>query len=109
MKFPSLFRLPKSQQFYIKPRYYDPVKEERERRNAQTQLLSNATPESTSRTSRITFERKSSVGMQTSLLQLVIALIISVLIVGWLFIGNQIVYYALFLTPVYLYFRLRRK
>ncbi len=32
MKIPSLFRIPNHQRFYIKPRHYDPVKEDVENR-----------------------------------------------------------------------------
>lgn len=32
MKIPSLFKIPNHQRFYIKPRYYDPVKEDVENR-----------------------------------------------------------------------------
>lgn len=32
MKVPSIFRLPKYQRFEIQPRYYDPVKEDIEKR-----------------------------------------------------------------------------
>ncbi len=32
MKIPSLIRIPTHQRFYIKPRYYDPIKEEVENR-----------------------------------------------------------------------------
>lgn len=105
MRFPSLFRLPSNQQFEIKPRYYDPVKEFVEQRRS----LVNS-KEGTEGNSRITFERrKTSVRSNASLLQLVIALVLGVMTVGWLFIGNDIFYLGLILAPFYLYFRLRKK
>jgi len=107
MRFPSLFRLPKHQQFEIKPRYYDPVKEfikEREEMAKKGELKEGESP------SRIRFERrKSSKGMNASLLQLFIALGLSGLIVGWLYLGDDIVYVLLLVVPAYLYVRLRRR
>lgn len=105
MKFPSLFRLPSSQQFEIKPRYYDPVKEFVEQRRS----LVNS-KHGKGEKSRITFERrKTSAGMGTSLLQLIIAVVLGSMIVGWLFIGNDIFYFGLILVPFYFYFRIRKK
>lgn len=109
MRFPSLFRLPRNQQFEIKPRYYDPVKEFVEERRAlakdREDLKEDDLP-----VERIRFDRRrSSQGMNTSLLQMIIALILAGGIVGWLYLGNQILYYSLVLIPVYLYFRFRRK
>ena len=105
MRFPSLFRLPRSQQFEIKPRYYDPIKEFVDQRRS---LVNSKNGEGEK--SRISFERrKTSVGMGTSLLQLIIALVLGSMIVGWLFIGNDIFYFGLILVPFYLYFRIRKK
>ena len=105
MRFPSLFRLPSNQQFEIKPRYYDPVKEFVEQRKS---LVNSETGDD--KKARISFDRrKTSVGMGTSLLQLIIALALGVLTVGWLFIGSDIFYFALILAPFYLYSRIRKK
>lgn len=109
MRFPSLFKLPQHQQFEIKPRYYDPVKEFVEQRRAVVkgrEGMEDGLPEMT----RIRFERrKSSAGLSTSLLQLIIALVLSVMIVGWLYFGNDMLYVALVGIPLYLFLRLRRK
>ena len=110
MRFPSLFRLPRNQQFDIKPRYYDPVKEFVDERRALANKEARREEEADLPSGNIRFERrKSSVGVNTALLQLVIALVLSALIVGWLFLGNDIVYFGLILVPVYLYFRLKRR
>jgi len=110
MRFPSLFRLPRTQQFDIKPRYYDPVKEFVEERKALANKSDDEKNHMEYSASRIRFERKkSSDGLNTSLLQLVIALVLASLIVGWLYIGNDIVYYSLILIPFYFYFRFRKK
>ena len=108
MRFPSLFRLPRSQQFEIKPRYYDPVKEFVKER----EMLAKSRKDSGSEDSapRIAFNRRqSSAGLSASLLQLIIALLLGSLVVGWLYIGNDIVYFGLLLAPLYLYFRFRKK
>ncbi|MCP4457490.1 MAG: hypothetical protein GY816_05605 [Cytophagales bacterium] len=105
MRFPSLFRLPSNQQFEIKPRYYDPVKEFVDQRRS---LVKGE--KGNGELSRISFERrKTSVGMGTSLLQLIIALVLGSAVVGWLFFGNDILYFGLILVPVYFYFRFRKK
>jgi len=105
MRFPSLFRLPSNQQFEIKPRYYNPIKEFVDQRRS---LVKGE--EGDAELSRISFERrKSSAGMGTSLLQLIIALVLGMAVVGWLFFGNDILYFGLILVPVYFYFRFRKK
>jgi len=110
MRFPSLFKTPKHQQFEIKPRYYDPVKEFIEERRALVQGEQQAEKSDLPHLSRIRFERrKTSSGLNTSLLQLIIALILTVLIVGWLFFGNVIVYVGVAIVPIYLYFRIRKR
>jgi hypothetical protein len=111
MRFPSLFRLPRNQQFEIKPRYYDPVKEFVEQRRAlakgdQQSEMDGDVPSVT----RIRFERrKTSEGMSASLLQLIIALVLASLIVGWLFFGNVILYVGLAIVPIYFYLRIRKR
>jgi len=110
MRFPSLFKTPKHQQFEIKPRYYDPVKEFIEERRALVKGEQQAEQSDLPHVSRIRFERrKKSSGLNTSLLQLVIALILTVMIVGWLFLGNDMLYFSFILVPVYLYFRIRKR
>ncbi len=108
MRFPSLFRLPRSQQFEIKPRYYDPVKEFVKERELLAKGQKEGGSEGTSR--QITFQRKkTSAGLGASLMQLIIALLLGCVIVGWLYIGNDIFYFGLILAPLYLYFRMRKK
>jgi len=105
MRFPSLFRLPKHQQFEIKPRYYDPVKEFVKERE---ELAKKECPDIPA--SRIRFERrKGTQGLSASLVQLIIALLLSALVVGWLYLGNDILYVTFIAIPIYLYFRLRRR
>lgn len=110
MRFPSLFRLPGNQQFEIKPRYYDPVKEFVEQRKALAKGEKENMDGDVPSVSRVRFERrKSSTGLATSLLQLIIALVLASLIVGWLYLGNDILYVCLGLIPLYFYFKFRKK
>ncbi|MFT7234088.1 MAG: hypothetical protein ACI8TA_003317 [Cyclobacteriaceae bacterium] len=58
--------------------------------------------------SKINFERRSKSIPNTSFLQLVIAAILGLTVVGWLYYGN-IIFYALWLiVPIYLFIRLRK-
>lgn len=110
MRFPSLFRVPRHQQFDIKPRYYDPVKEFIDERKAIANRKEDDDTIHSYSASRIRFERrKTSGGMSTSLMQLIIALFLSTLVVGWLYLGNDILYLTLILVPVYFYFRFKKK
>ena len=109
MRIPSLFRLPRSQQFEIKPRYYDPVKEFVEERKKLAKQSESEKPSDFS-ASHIRFERrKSSEGLSASLIQLIIALLLAAMVVGWLYLGNDVIYYSLGLIPVYFYFRFKKK
>ncbi len=114
MKFPSIIRLPRHRTFDFSPRYFDPVKDEIEERTAR--IRREVAAENRNGTSSglsgqrfdIKFERKDKVRASASLLQLIIAATLSILVFGWLYIGNDI-WYSLFLVlPVYLYFRLRK-
>jgi len=103
-----LFRIPKHQQFHIQPRYYDPVKEEvKERIERIKQQMENGEHENCQPT-RMEFKRRTKPTSGTSLLQLGIAAVLGVLTIGWLYIGNEIFYYATCIAILfYLFYRLR--
>ena len=107
MRFPSLIRLPRNKQFEVKPRYYDPIKEEIAERTARIkkELEGEASGEPSG---RITFERKSAAAPNASMLQLAIAAILCLGILGWLNYGNDIAYALLAFIPIYFYFRFKR-
>lgn len=109
MRFPSLFRLPKHQQFYIKPRYYDPVKEEiRERTERIKEEMEGKDSDVDQYSSKISFKRKAKPAPSTSMLQLGIAALLGLIVVGWLQFGNHVFYYALWIVlPIYLVYRLK--
>jgi len=95
MRFPSLFRLPKHQQFRIVPRYYDPVKEEIKERTERIKQKMEGRDGDTNQISRIAFKRKTKTASFTSMLQLGIAAVLCLMILGWLQFGNSFFQYAL--------------
>ena len=108
MRFPSLFRLPKHQQFHIKPRYYDPVKEEIRERTERIREGMKGQEGANYQPSKITFKRKTKSASSTSMLQLGIATALGLLIFGWLQFGNDLFYYLLWAAiPAYLVYRLK--
>jgi len=108
MRFPSLFRLPRYQQFDIKPRYYDPIKEEIKERTERIKRGLNSSDAEDYQPAHISFKRKTKSAPMTSMLQLFIAAILCMLILGWLQFGNEFFYYILWIiVPGYLFYRLR--
>ncbi len=108
MRFPSLFRLPKHQQFRIQPRYYDPVKEEIRERTERIKEEMEGGQTGEHRSSKIAFKRKTKSAPATSMIQLGIAATLGAMVMGWLQFGNDIFYYLLWaLIPVYLLYRLK--
>lgn len=107
MKFPSLFRTPRYQKFHIEPRYYDPIKEEMEERTRQIKrgMQSDTHSEWAGTTSRISgaFTRsKSRSSGSASFMQLVIMLLLSFLIFGYIYVGNLALYiFALAATTLF--------
>ncbi|MFY0607238.1 MAG: hypothetical protein JXR10_11005 [Cyclobacteriaceae bacterium] len=107
MKFPSFIKVPKNSQFGIEPRYYDPVKEQiKERTEYIKRQMEGGNPDEY-QSGRITFERKTNSVPQSSMLQMLIAAILGLLVVAWLYFGNQALYVLWLSVPVYLYFRFR--
>ncbi len=108
MRFPSLFRLPKYQQFQIKPRYYDPIKEEIEERTERIKQELDGKETGNYHPAHISFRRKTKSAPMTSMLQLLIAAVLGMLILGWLEFGNEIFYYMLWIiVPGYFLYRLK--
>lgn len=108
MRFPSLFRLPRHQQFDIKPRYYDPVKEEIRERTERIREEMEGKEDGDYRPTTINFKRKTKSAPATSFLQLVIAALLGGLVLGWLQWGNDLFYYLLWVAlPAYLFYRVK--
>ena len=107
-RFPSLFRLPKHQQFHIKPRYYDPVKEEIAERTERIREEMRGKEGGNYQPSKINFKRKAQSAPSSSLLQLGIAAVLGLMVMGWLQFGGDFFYYLLWvIVPGYLFYRLR--
>jgi hypothetical protein len=110
MKFPSLIRLPRNKRFEVSPRYYDPIKEEIEERTRRIKQEMESGNAGEYVPGRISFERKTESVPSTSLIQLGIAALLGIMVVGWLFYGGQFFYYVLYAAiPIYIYFRFIRK
>ena len=108
MRFPSLFRLPRHQQFRIQPRYYDPVKEEIRERTERIKEQMEGSDTRESHSTKINFKRKTKSAPATSMLQLGIAALLGLMVLGWLQFGNEVFYYILWIIlPVYLLYRLK--
>ena len=112
MKFPSLFRLPKHQQFHIAPRYYDPVKEEMEKRVENIRKEMEGVPvdiETGDRRFNFRKKKSSKLTANASMMQLIIAIGLVILLLGWLQYGNSFFYYLIWvIIPLYFFVRLRK-
>ncbi len=108
MRFPSLSRLPKYQQFDIKPRYYDPIKEEIKERTERLRQPIEGNRGTDLPSGQIRLKRKVKSAPATSMLQLLIATILGAMVLGWLQFGQDFFYYVLWITvPSYLFYRLK--
>ena len=110
MRFPSLFRTPRHQQFHIQPRYYDPVKEEIQQRVERIkQEMEGKAPDDDYRPS-IEFKRQIRKSRSATSLQMIIALGLAALVFGWLELGNDVFYYLfLVAAPIYILYRLKSR
>jgi len=115
MKLPSLFKTPLHSRFGYEPRYYDPIKEEVDLKIAAAKkaLLSanKGGDEAMDYKSSISeaFQRRQKASGRASVYQLLIAVALLGTFVGWLFYGNDVFYIYLLVSPVYFYFRIKKK
>lgn len=115
MKMFSFLRTPKPQRFSFSARYYDPVKEEMkertERIKAELKRDNGEINEEYDASSRIrgSFKERRPVNMnrQSNILQSIILLLLVGIVLGYLEFGNNALYIALFIFPVYFYFRFK--
>lgn len=108
MKFPSIIKTSRYRRFEIEPRYYDPIKEEIEERTERIKRELRGEYSSEYSGARISFDRKSRKTASTSFIQLLIAAVLSLMVVGWLYFGNEVFYVLIVIAPFYLYKRLRK-
>jgi len=114
MKLPSIIRTPRHQKFYIKPRYYDPVKEEIEQRTAQIKKdLEMETEEGggSDYSSRLrgAFKTKRAKSKSVNMMQAVILLLLVGGLVGYWFFGNLALYVFLMVSSLLLYLKVKGK
>ncbi|MGL1887799.1 MAG: hypothetical protein OCD76_14880 [Reichenbachiella sp.] len=115
MKFPSFVKTQKYSRFEYSPRYYDAVKEEIDGklRAAKARLKNGASDDEDendhSSSISAAFSKRERKSSQASTVQLIIAAALLGTFVGWLFIGNDILYIFLILSPLYFYFRIKKK
>lgn len=109
MKVPSLFRLPSYQRFEVKPRHYDPVKEDIDNRTARIkQELRLAREGKEVESIRDAFKNRGKSNKSADLFQLLMIVIISVSIGGYIFYGASVYFALLLLLPLYIILRRKR-
>lgn len=108
MKFPSIVKTARYRRFEMEPRYYDPIKEEIEERTERIKREIKGDYDPQYAGGRIAFDRKTRKTASASLVQLAIAALLSLGVVGWFYLGNDIFYAMWLAVPLYLYFRLRK-
>ena len=128
MKFPSIFRTSSHQRFDIKPRYYDPVKEEIEQRTARIkhELLEEGlineenNPSGHGVNIRGSFSsyrsikpRQGSVFNSTAIIRTLLFLGMVTAAFGYIYIGPEIFTYLAYLAiiagAIYFFFRIKNK
>ncbi|MEM7550267.1 MAG: hypothetical protein AAF363_11350 [Bacteroidota bacterium] len=109
MKFPSLLRTPNYQRFKIEPRYYDPVKEDIDRRTRIIKKeLESGRQFSSGEGIRGSFSRKSKFEYdKSSYLRIILMVFFFVIIFGYLEFGNAIFHIFWLVIPVYLFFKFK--
>ncbi|MBC6366422.1 hypothetical protein [Algoriphagus sp. AK58] len=127
MKFPSIFKTSSPQRFAIKPRYYDPVKEEIEERTSRIKkeleeegLLSGENSQGYGASIRGSFSsyrgikpRDTSVFNSTAMIRTLLFFGMISAAFGYIYIGPEIftylTYFALIVGGVYFFFRFKKK
>ena len=128
MKFPSIFRTSSHQRFDIKPRYYDPVKEEIEQRTSRIkqELLEEGlideenNPSGYGANIRGSFSsyrsikpRRNSVFNSTAIMRTLLFLGMVIAAFGYIYIGPEIFTYLTCLAiiggGIYFFFRIKNK
>ena len=108
MKLPSFVKLPGHKKFNITPRYYDPIKEEIVERTEMIKREMSGEEDFGVDAHKITFDKRSSPGPNTSGLQIVIALSLSLALIGWLYFGNSILHLLWLIIPLFLIFKFKK-
>lgn len=108
MKFPSLFRTPSHKRFHFEPRYYDPIKEDIERRTARIARESSQDQTNNYRSNiSNAFTRKTRQSNKTGLIQFSILAFLFCGIFGWIYYGDVVLYIIMGIMGIYVVYRLR--
>lgn len=110
MRFPSFIRLPRHQKFHYEPRYYDPIKEDIERRTklAKNQLSNEANAELGERIS-MQWNRRENQAKKSSIRQLLIVTALITTVVVYFYFGNNGIYGLLgIFALLYFYFKFKK-
>lgn len=109
MKLPSFVKLPGHKKFTITPRYYDPIKEEILERTEMIKRELSGEENFGVRAHKITFDRRSSPGPNTSGLQIIIAVGLGLAFLSWLYFGNPVLHFLWLIIPIYLFLKFKKK
>lgn len=110
MRFPSFIRLPRHQKFHYEPRFYDPVKEDLDRRIslAKKQIPDDSNDSSRERISA-QWKRTERNSQKASLRQLFILAILICSVVVYFYFGNNGIYAIIgTLTVAYLVYKFKK-
>lgn len=109
MRIPSLTRLPRHSKFNYAPRFYDPVKEDIERRTnmIRDQIRHNKAGNYRSNLANA-FSQRARESKQSNIIQLAVIILLLGTFFGYIYFGNTIFYIFLALIPVYIYSRAKR-
>tara|TARA_Y100000768_G_scaffold78549_1_gene55709 strand:- start:7707 stop:8021 length:315 start_codon:yes stop_codon:yes gene_type:complete len=103
MKFPSLVKLPKNKKFNVKPRHYDPIKDDIEQR------VSKIKNEKKKKLFINKFDNPTELEiLKPGNLQLLLFILLSLVFIGWLYYGN-IIFILLVIIPLIYFYKLNKK
>jgi len=103
MKFPSLVKLPKNKKFNVKPRHYDPIKDDIEQR------VSKIKNEKKKKLFINKFDNPTELEiLKPGNLQLLLFLLLSLVFIGWLYYGN-IIFILLVIIPLIYFYKSNKK
>lgn len=109
MKLPSIFRVPGHQRFDIQPRYYDPIKEDIDKRtNRIRQELKNERNGGRADSIREAYRVRTGSNRSADLFQFLMIIIVGVSIGGYLMYGANVYFALLLLIPLYIFLRRRK-
>jgi hypothetical protein len=109
MKLPSLLRLPKNKRFNYHPRYYDPIKEELEEKESKFRhQLSEEGKKIRHASISETYKRRSRIEKRSDSRQIIFILAFTIIIFGYIYVGNYVFFSLLVLIPLYIWMRLRK-